>query len=142
MKRKSKAKILIVDDEEDICYLTKLMLEKEGYSVIVARSGNEGIEKAVKEKPDIMLLNIKLPDTNGWHVCKELKSRRETSDIVIAMFSARRRIDEEQGFSYAGCDCHYIEKPFTRDEIINAIEAMKDKKPVQIQRSDKNKKIT
>lgn len=120
----SGAKILIVDDEEEICQLTKLMLEKEGYNVAVAKSGNEGIERAIKEKPDGILLDVMLPDGNGWDVCRELKSREETKRIPVAMFSVRSEKEEkDNGFYYFGCDL-YIEKPFTRSKIISGVKTM------------------
>jgi len=116
-------KILIVDDEKDISYLTKRMLEQEGYRVMLAESGSEGIKKAVEDKPDAILLDIRLPDANGWDVCRELKELKETRNIPIAMFSVKTKKEEELDFEHCGC-CAYIEKPFTRDELINGVKSL------------------
>jgi len=125
------AKILLVDDEEDICYLTKLMLEREGYKVILAKSCKEAMEKAIKEKPDAVLLDIILPDGNGWDVCMELKTRNETKSMPVAMFSVRTDEEERKwGFSYSKCDW-YIEKPANREKILKGIRMLLNEKEEQ-----------
>ena len=84
-----KEKILIIEDEEDLVKGLKLNLQDEGYEVKYAFNGKEGLEKALKEKPDLILLDIMLPGMNGLEICKEL--RQNKMDIPILMLTAKRR---------------------------------------------------
>lgn len=117
------AKILAVDDEPDLIWVLKRLLEKRGeHSIIEALNGKTALEKTKKEKPDVVLLDIMMPDIDGWEVSKELKANPETKDIPIIMLSV---ITEKEGiqksFEYANADWH-VGKPFDMDVLLKIIE--------------------
>ncbi|HEY7448646.1 MAG TPA: response regulator, partial [Vicinamibacterales bacterium] len=76
-------KILIIEDERDILQLVKLYLEKEGYRTITATTGNEGLDSAKQHKPDLIVLDLMLPEIDGLEVCKRLRSAPETAMLPI-----------------------------------------------------------
>src|SRR5690625_41437 len=105
------AKILVVDDEQPIAYILKFNLEKEGYQVIVAYDGEEAIELAESEKPDLILLDIMLPKKDGNEVCREI---RKTQSMPIIMLTAKdSEIDKVLGLELGADD--YVTKPFSKD---------------------------
>lgn len=113
-----KAKVLVVDDEEDIIEVVAYNLEKEGYQVIRALSGEEAIEKVLSDKPDLVILDLMLPGIDGLDVCRELKQKPELSPIPIIMLSARGdEADIVSGLELGASD--YITKPFSQ-RILNA----------------------
>ncbi|HID56529.1 TPA: response regulator [Candidatus Poribacteria bacterium] len=117
------AKILIVDDEEDILDLVDLSLTADGFDVITARSGPEALEKVKEEMPDLILLDISMPDMDGYEVMRRLKGDRRTSSIPIIMLTAASdKRDKVRSFS-AGAD-DYVVKPFDADELTARIEAV------------------
>ncbi|MCP8315187.1 MAG: response regulator [archaeon] len=115
------AKILVVDDEQDILELARVILENKGYEVITAKDGNEALEKVSASKPDLIILDIIMPRKNGLEVCKILKSNPKTKSICILMFTVLGRdSDREQGLK-AGAD-DYLVKPFSAEELIETIK--------------------
>ena len=115
-----KEKILIIEDEEDLVKGLKLNLQDEGYEVKYAFNGKEGLEKALKEKPDLILLDIMLPGMNGLEICKEL--RQNKMDIPILMLTARgEEIDKVIGLEVGADD--YISKPFSIRELLARVKA-------------------
>ena len=115
-----KEKILIIEDEEDLVKGLILNLEDEGYELDYALNGKEGLEKALKEKPDLILLDIMLPGINGLEICKEL--RRNKIDIPILMLTARgEEIDKVIGLEIGADD--YISKPFSIRELMARVKA-------------------
>ncbi|RMF91222.1 MAG: response regulator [Methanobacteriota archaeon] len=114
-------RIMFVDDEPDIMYLVKKILEKEGYQVDSVYTGQECIERAGKERPDLILLDIMMPDIDGWEVSRTLKSKEETRDIPIVMLTIRTSENSvEKSFDYAYADAH-IGKPINTTEMLNTI---------------------
>ncbi|MFV2040642.1 MAG: response regulator, partial [Candidatus Hydrothermarchaeales archaeon] len=83
------ADILLVDDEPEIMATTKIVLERAGYRVIEAESGAECLEKLKKKQPDLILLDVMLPDESGWDVCRKIKKDGKTRDIPVVMFTVR-----------------------------------------------------
>jgi two-component system alkaline phosphatase synthesis response regulator PhoP len=115
-----KVKILIIEDEEDLVKGLKLNLVDEGYEVDYTLDGNEGLVKALKDKPDLILLDIMLPGMNGLEICKEL--RRNKVDIPILMLTAKgEEIDKVIGLEIGADD--YISKPFSIRELLARIKA-------------------
>ncbi len=113
-------KILIIEDEEDLVKGLKINLVDEGYVVDYALNGKVGLEKALREKPDLILLDIMLPGMNGLEVCKEL--RRKNMDIPILMLTAKgEEIDKVIGLEMGADD--YISKPFSIRELLARIKA-------------------
>jgi two-component system alkaline phosphatase synthesis response regulator PhoP len=119
-------KILIVDDEPDTVELAKMVLSYEGYETSVAYDGEEALEKVRTEKPDLLLLDIKMPKKDGLEVCKELKDDPAYQHIPILMFTAKvHDRDLELGWE-AGAD-DYITKPFSGAALIERIRAHLEK---------------
>ncbi|MFW5991271.1 MAG: response regulator transcription factor [Candidatus Nanoarchaeia archaeon] len=115
-------KILIVDDEEQIIELIKVMLGDE-YEYVEAVNGAEAIEKAKTEQPDLILLDIMLPDMDGYQVCQRLRQDNKTKDIVIAMVSAKKEDhDILQGIDVGAIA--YITKPFDGFELSEKVKEL------------------
>ncbi|MGP8338024.1 MAG: response regulator transcription factor [Methanosarcinaceae archaeon] len=115
MKR-DRLKILIVDDEPDIPELVKLMLSKEPFDFIEAYGGYEAIDLAISELPDIILLDVMMPDIDGYEVVQKLKESKVASDIPIIMVSAKSEVDDKIKGMELGID-DYISKPFDMREL-------------------------
>jgi DNA-binding response OmpR family regulator len=115
-----KKKILVVDDEDDILQFLELVLREKGYDVVTAASGQEALTRAQIEKPDLVLLDIMMPQMDGWEVLKLLRVDDETADIPVAMLSARTEAkDRVQGLQEGAVD--YICKPFALQDLLDKI---------------------
>ncbi|HAY97503.1 MAG TPA: DNA-binding response regulator, partial [Ruminococcaceae bacterium] len=113
-------KILIVDDDENICELLRLYLEKDGFETVVANDGEQAVDYAAKYTPDLILLDIMLPKLDGWQVCREI---RKSSDVPIIMLTAKgETFDKILGLELGADD--YISKPFDTKEVIARIKAV------------------
>lgn len=113
-------KILVVDDEKDICRAIADLMAKRGHSTVAVHDGAEAMSAFLREKPDLVLLDVMLPNVNGFELCESIRS--ENSHVPILMLSAKSDIvDKSVGFS-AGCD-DYIAKPFSAAELSMRIEA-------------------
>ena len=116
----SLGKILVVDDDKNICELLRLYLEKEGYSVILAHDGEEALAKFNALTPDMVLLDIMLPNLDGWQVCREI---RKKSNVPIIMLTAKgETFDKVLGLELGADD--YVVKPFDTKEVIARIKAV------------------
>ena len=113
-------KILVVDDDQNICELLRLYLEKEGYEVVLAFSGKKALEAFDKESPDLILLDIMLPELDGWQVCREI---RKKSQCPIIMLTAKGEVfDKVLGLELGADD--YVVKPFEAKEVVARIKAV------------------
>ncbi len=118
-----KKKILVVDDEDDILHFLELVLQEKGYDVLTASSGHEALTRAQIDKPDLVLLDIMMPQMDGWEVLKLLRVDDETSRIPVAMLSARIEAkDRVQGLQEGAID--YICKPFSLQELFEKIDVI------------------
>ena len=116
-------KILVVDDEDDILHFLELVLREKGYDVATASGGHEALTKAQIEQPHLILLDIMMPQMDGWEVLKLLRVDDETADIPVAMLSARTEAkDRVQGLQEGAID--YICKPFSLQELLGKIETI------------------
>ena len=116
----SKEKILVVDDDVNICELLRLYIERDDYQVVIANDGEQAVELFNREQPDLVLLDIMLPKMDGWQVCKEI---RKTSNRPIIMLTAKGELfDKILGLELAADD--YIIKPFEAKEVIARIHAV------------------
>jgi two-component system, OmpR family, alkaline phosphatase synthesis response regulator PhoP len=113
-------KILVVDDEKKIAGIVKAYLEREGYRVITAYDGKTAVELARREMPDLLVLDLMLPQLSGWDVCREL--RRDTA-IPIIMLSARDEVSDKIVGLELGAD-DYISKPFDPKEMVSRVRAV------------------
>lgn len=118
-----KSKILVVDDEPINLVLLEAFLTQEGYSVIKASSGNEGIERAMSENPSIILLDVMMPDMTGYEVCKTLKSKEAFSTVPIIMVTALGDRDARLKGLEAGAD-EYLSKPVDKSELTLRVKNM------------------
>ncbi len=116
-------KILIVDDDLETLRLVGLMLQRQGYQIISARNGNEGISQAQNEKPDLIVLDIMMPDMDGYAVTRALRENPVTSDIPILMFTAKSQVDDKVAGYESGAD-DYLTKPVHPAELIAHIKAL------------------
>ena len=111
--------ILIIEDEKPISEIVKFNLEKEGYKVLVAYDGEEGVHKALTANPDLILLDVMLPKLDGFQVCRKI---RETSTVPILMLTAKEEeVDKVLGLEMGADD--YITKPFGMRELIARVKA-------------------
>ena len=113
-------KILIVEDEANIRELLRLYLEREGYTVIEAENGVEGIKQWKSEKPDMILLDVMMPVMDGWTVCKEIRAE---SDVPIIMITAKGETADRVSGLEMGAD-DYIVKPLEMPEVIARVRAV------------------
>ncbi|RPF47539.1 DNA-binding response OmpR family regulator [Hydrogenoanaerobacterium saccharovorans] len=116
----SMGKILVADDDKNICELLRLYLEKEGYTVVLAYDGEEALAKFGAENPDILLLDVMMPKLDGWQVCREI---RKKSELPIIMVTAKgETFDKVLGLELGADD--YVVKPFDAKEIVARIKAV------------------
>jgi two-component system, OmpR family, alkaline phosphatase synthesis response regulator PhoP len=108
----ARGRILVVEDEEDILELIRYALVKEGYDVSVAPTGEEGLTSARKEPPDLIVLDLMLPELSGFEVCAQLKADPRTRDIPVVMLTARNDESDIVAGLTLGAD-DYIVKPFS-----------------------------
>ena len=113
-------KILIVEDEANIRELLRLYLEREGYTVLEAENGVEGIKKWKSDKPDMLLLDVMMPVMDGWEVCKEIRAE---SDVPIIMLTAKGETADRVSGLEMGAD-DYIVKPLEMPEVIARVRAV------------------
>lgn len=112
-------KILVIDDEETTVQLIAILLERRGYEVIKSFRADDGLRKAYQNQPDLVLLDIMMPDMDGWDVCKRL---REMSDVPIIFLTARGEVrDVVRGLEMGADD--YIVKPYDNDELVARVKA-------------------
>ncbi len=113
-------KILIVDDDTNICELLRLYIEKDGFDTVIAHTGTQAIKKFEQETPDLILLDIMLPELDGWQVCREI---RKTSNVPIIMLTAKGEVfDKVLGLELGADD--YVVKPFEAKEIVARVHAV------------------
>ena len=127
-----RARILIIDDDPDFVQATKKVLESKPYEVLVAYDGEEGLQKTREEQPDLILLDIIMPLTDGFTVCEEIKGNPEYADIPVLMLTSfSQRVGEttlsvSRGFSLEAED--YIDKPVKPAELLARVEKQLRKK--------------
>jgi len=136
-------KILIVEDELFLSDMYKLKFEHDGYQAIVARDGQEGLDLAKKEKPDLILLDLVMPVLDGFKVLAELKKDPETKDIKVFIFSNLGQVNEIKSGEKAGADGYFIKANMTPGQLMEKIDAVfknqkkaKKNKPTRIKSED------
>ncbi len=119
----AKGKILVVDDEIYIVHILDFSLGMEGYEVLTALDGEQALEKARAEKPDLIVLDIMMPKLDGYETCKRLKAEDDTKAIPVILLSAKgRNVDQKVGFEVGADD--YITKPFSPRKLVERINAI------------------
>ncbi|MBT3313958.1 MAG: response regulator [Anaerolineae bacterium] len=116
-------KILIIDDDIDTLRLVGLVLQKEGYQIITANNGRQGLLKMSAESPDLILLDIMMPEMDGYEVARRLRKNPKTAEIPILMFTAKSQIDDKVTGFESGAD-DYLTKPTRPTELQAHIRAL------------------
>ncbi len=116
-------RILIVDDDIDSLKLIGLMLQRQGYEIAAANSGNQALNKVIGEPPDLIILDVMMPDMDGYEVCRRLRSDAKTQDIPIIMFTAKTLVDDKVAGFEAGAD-DYLTKPTHPAELASRVKAV------------------
>ena len=121
-------KILVVDDDPDLVETVSMMLEAQNHEVIPAYGGIEGLQKLRSERPDLVVLDIMMPDKDGFEVCKEMKADPQLADIPVLLLTAvasqmsSTRYTPRMGMETEADD--YIDKPVEPDEIVRRVEKL------------------
>lgn len=133
----AKARILCVDDDRPTVTIISSVLKKDGYEVQVAYDGHDGLKKAKEMKPDLIILDIMMPDMDGYQVCKHLKNDMETENIGVLMLTAKGGVDEKvkeqwqlatrvqdrnKGFEVGALE--FITKPVKAGELLQRVKAV------------------
>lgn len=117
------SRILVIDDDYVVLDLLKETLLMEGYDVICVSSGLDGLEQLIREKPDLVLLDVMMPDIDGYEMCKKIKECQSTADIPIIFVSAKAQPEDlEIGFSLGADD--YVVKPFDMRDLTDRVRAV------------------
>ena len=116
-------RILVVDDEPSIVRPLMFVLKKNGYDVLTAPNGDEGLRMAKQEKPDLIFLDVMMPKKNGYEVCREIKSDPELQHIYIIILTARGvELDEEEKKKVNANE--YMSKPFSPIKVVEKVNAI------------------
>jgi two-component system response regulator VicR len=122
-------KILIVDDDREMVELIQLFLANAGYETLTALSGEEALELAFSQGPDLILLDIMMPKIDGWEVFRRIRNDPHTREIPVAFITARtQNIDKMIGLSVMKAD-GYITKPFSKRELLDEVQKMLGSSP-------------
>ena len=113
--------VLLVEDNEDNLVVYRTILEHVGYRVIEARDGEEGVDRAKRELPDLILMDISIPKMDGWEATQRLKADAETRDIPIVALTAHALEEDRQKAVQAGCD-GYLAKPVEPRRVVQEVE--------------------
>ncbi len=133
-------KILIVDDDIDSLKLIGLMLQRHGYEVVAANAGNQALSKATTEHPNLIILDVMMPDMDGYEVCRRLRANPDTRTIPIIMFTAKTLVDDKVAGFEAGAD-DYLTKPTHPAELASRVKTILARNTTQ-KRPDANKGVT
>lgn len=117
----SKGRILIVEDNMDNYELVRIVLERAGYDVFLAVNGRDGVDAARAQKPDLILMDLGLPEMDGWNATKQLKTSEETRSIPLYVLTAHTLPQERKRAILAGCD-GYVAKPIHMKGFLDIVE--------------------
>lgn len=113
--------ILIVEDVEDHLEIVKIILEQHNYNILTATNGKSGLESAQKNLPNLMILDVMLPEMNGYEVCRALRSDQKTRGIPVIMLSVKSNPEDIEAGYKSGAN-EYITKPFNLEELIKKVK--------------------
>jgi DNA-binding response OmpR family regulator len=115
--------VLVVEDEQDVAEMIRYNLGKEGYEVRLTRNGTDALRQVKEARPDVILLDIMVPQLNGWEICRRLKQDRDTAAIPVIMVTGRAEEgDKVLGFEMGADD--YVTKPFSPRELLARVRAV------------------
>ena len=120
-------RILCIEDEPEMIDLIRLILERKGFEVLGAVGGQEGLDAVRSEKPDLVLLDLMMPDVDGWEVYRQMKADEELKDIPVVVVTAKAQsIDKVLGLHIAKVD-DYVTKPFGPGDLLEAVDRVLEK---------------
>jgi CheY-like chemotaxis protein len=122
-RSKEEGTILIVEDDEDSRFVYRLLFEDEGYSVALARSGDEGLRMAREGHPDAVLMDVSIPGIDGWTATERLKGDPETADIPVIVLTAHAFPEDRKRASEVGCDV-FLTKPCEPRDVMNEVRRL------------------
>jgi len=125
------AKILVAEDEADIRELIVYSLTFSGFEVVTAADGEEAVQKALEEKPDLVMLDIRMPKMSGYEACAKIKNSNELKDVPVVILSAKGQDSEIEAGLRVGA-YEYILKPFVIDELVEKVRTIVDGSPRQV----------
>jgi DNA-binding response OmpR family regulator len=114
-------KVLVVDDDEDIVNIVASLLENEGYTAVRASNGKDALEKAVAEKPDLIIADIMMPEMDGWEFCWRVRENATLGETPFVFLTARADVMDQIRGSEIGAD-DYIIKPFRKQELLKRVQ--------------------
>lgn len=117
----SKGRVLIVEDNMDTYELVRFILEKNGYEVFLAVNGRDGVNAASKQKPDLIVMDLSMPEMDGWTAARLIKQNKQTSAIPLIALSAHVLPGDRQRAVDSGCD-DYITKPMDLGELVETVD--------------------
>ncbi len=133
----SKARILVIDDRERMVKIVQRILEKEGYEVLTAFDGLEGLRKAQEKKPNLIILDIIMPRMDGYEVCRRLRSDPDTAGIPILLLTVKGQLDEpdiddetldarlqERNVGFEAGAIEFLSKPVTMEELLDRVRPL------------------
>jgi two-component system, sensor histidine kinase and response regulator len=128
---RTKPLVLVVDDEKSLVLIAQRVLQKEGFEVITAYNGAEGLQQAYANLPDVIVLDIVMPEMNGYQVCQKLQANEKTCGIPVIFLSVKGNVDEKKGATTEGLKeineafnrgaSDFLNKPVTARELIDTI---------------------
>ena len=122
-----KRRILCIEDEPEMIDLISLILERRGFEVLGAVGGQEGLDAVRREKPDLVLLDLMMPDVDGWEVYRQMKADEELKDIPVVVVTAKAQsIDKVLGLHIAKVD-DYVTKPFGPGDLLESVDRVFEK---------------
>ena len=128
MEEKVAKRILCIEDEPEMIDLIRLILGRRGFEVLGAAGGNAGIKAVREQLPDLVLLDLMMPDMDGWEVYQQMKANESTRNIPVIVVTAKAQsIDKVLGLHIAKVD-DYISKPFSPQELLNSVEKIINQK--------------
>jgi len=129
MRSEMMFKIMVVDDEPEIRLIIKKILEREGYGVVEAKNGADCLENIKKDRPDLILLDVMMPEIDGWKVCREIKNNPETRDIIVCILTVKSSdLDALTSLNVAHEDWH-LTKPIDKKGLVDAVKWLLEKSP-------------
>jgi two-component system response regulator VicR len=124
-----KKRILCIEDESEMIDLTRLVLEREGFEVLGAVGGQQGLELMQQQPPDLVLLDLMMPDMDGWEVYRQMKMDETLANVPVIIVTARaQNIDKVLGLQVAKVD-DYVTKPFGPKELLHSINRILSDEP-------------
>ncbi len=130
MSEKNTKVILCIEDEQEMIDLIRLILSRRGFEILGANGGKEGLEMIRKTHPDLVLLDLMMPEMDGWEVYQQMKADETTRDIPVIVVTAKAQsIDKVLGLHIAKVD-DYIAKPFSPQELLASVDTVLGRKQI------------